>query len=267
MTNRIYAQNENTLTIDTSNLVITGDASFNSNVDVSGDLYVKATSTLSTVKITKSLNVSGNASFGNVDINTLTIDSFNGDVGAVLTSQGASNPIWEQPYFMLAGLYTSYNQSENSGTEVVKDMEERFNGSNYNYGNWSKENNCWICPANGFYKITGAIRAASNNIGELRELNVIISKYHSNNDFEEDIAYSGFYVNYNAPTTQSSNILTANTTTIIYLTASERIKLRVNWLTTDNNFLIVKGILDEFRFRTRPEKTYLMVERIIKGTF
>ena len=34
MTNRIYAQNENTLTIDTSNLVITGDASFNSALNL-----------------------------------------------------------------------------------------------------------------------------------------------------------------------------------------------------------------------------------------
>ena len=34
MTNRIYAQNENTLAVDSSNLIISGDVSFNYNVDV-----------------------------------------------------------------------------------------------------------------------------------------------------------------------------------------------------------------------------------------
>ena len=256
-----------------STLNVTRDASFNSNVDVSGDLYVKATSTLSTVNITNSLNVSGDATFNsNVDIReTLSINENKGDVGAVLTSQGTSNPIWERPYFMLAGLNKSYYQNADrsnnwGGGVVVKDMVERFNGTNYNHGHWNETDNCWICPADGFYKITGAITARSN-IDNLHELNVIISRYNSNNDFEEDIADSGFDVNDSyTGQFQGADILSANTTTIIYLTESERIKLRVSWMA--RSYLTVKGSSDSYGSTlTRPEKTYLIVERIIKGTF
>ena len=43
---------------------------------------------------------------------------------------------------MLAGLTQSYNQSGTCGTEVVEDMVERFNGTNYNYGDWNDTDDC-----------------------------------------------------------------------------------------------------------------------------
>ena len=165
---------------------------------------------------------------------------------------------------MLAGLTQSYIQSGTSGTEVVENIEERFNDTNYNYGDWNETNDCWICPTNGFYKITGAIRGGSQSTDKLTRFNVAITRYNSSNVLQEDIAYGG--LDLRTETSSEADIISANTTTIIYLEALERIKLRVNWKVTSGN-LSVGGSGGNSGGSTRPEKTYLMVERIIKGTF
>ena len=165
---------------------------------------------------------------------------------------------------MLAGLTQSYTQSGTSGTAVVETMVERFNGTNYNYGNWNDTDDCWICPANGFYKITGAIRGGSQSTDKLTRLSVAITKYNSGGSLVEDIAFSG--LDLHTETSSEADVITANTTTIIYLTALERIKLRVNWVLTSGS-LSVGGSGGNSGGSERPEKTYLMVERIIKGTF
>ena len=165
---------------------------------------------------------------------------------------------------MLAGLTQSYNQSGTSGTDVVEDMVERFNGTNYNYGDWNDTHDCWICPANGFYKITRAIRGNSQSTDRLTRFNVSISRYNSSNVFQEDIAFSG--LDLHTQTSSETDVISANATTIIYLTELERIKLRANWRVTSGS-LSVGGSGGNSGSSTRPEKTYLMVERIIKGTF
>jgi len=193
---------------------------------------------------------------GKIRINTNA-----GAIGAVLTSNGDGEepPNWERPYFMVAGLDTQYTITGSSSSRTTIDnMVERFAGDNYNFGNWNTTDNCWSCPANGFYKITGCIRGASETVDKLRRLNTFLSRYNSGDTFQEDIAMSG--MDLNTETASEADIFSATAHIIIYITQGDRIKLRVN-------YELDQGNLDVRGADTTGEKTYLMVERIIKGTY
>lgn len=193
----------------------------------------------------------------------IKINNNAGEVGAVLTSNGDGEepPIWDRPYFMVAGLTSDYTITGSSSVRrVIENMSERFSGTNYNFSNWNTTDDCWSCPDNGFYKITGSIRGSSNTTDKLRRLNAVLSRYNASDVFQEDIALSG--MDFNTEASSEADIFSATCHRIIYITAGDRVKLRVNYELTDGN-LQIKGLSSG----ENDEKTYLMVERIIKGTF
>jgi hypothetical protein len=193
----------------------------------------------------------------------IKINNNAGQVGAVLTSNGdgEEQPSWDRPYFMVAGLESDYNITGSSSSRTIIDnMVERFSGDNYNFGNWDAPNNCWSCPVNGFYKITGCVRGSSNTTDKLLRLNAVLSRYNASDILQEDIGLSG--MDLNTETSSEADIFSATCHRIIYITSGDRIKLRVNYELTSGD-LQIKGVSAS----QNDEKTYLMVERIVKGTY
>lgn len=182
-----------------------------------------------------------------------------GSAGAVLTSNGTDSSVsWDRPYFMVAGLETNYVETGASNTKIVNDMEERFNGSNYNFGNWNETDDSWDCPADGFYKITGTVRGSSETTNLLFRLNAILTRYNSTNVEVGDVAFSG--LDLHTDTADEADLISATAISIIYITQGEKIKLRANW-ETNSDLLEISGLVGG------AETTYLMVERIVKGTY
>lgn len=190
----------------------------------------------------------------------IRINNDAGDVGSILTSNGNGEepPSWDRPYFMVAGLEADYTETGTSGTQIVNNMVERLAGINYNFGNWNETDDCWSCPANGFYKITGSVRGSSSTTDVLRRFSTVLSRYNSSDVFQEDIVFNG--IDLNSEASSEADLISATAVMIKYITQGDRIKLRVNWEVSSGN-LEIKGI------SSTGEKTYLMVERIIKGTY
>ena len=99
------------------------------------------------------------ASFGNVDISgTLNINGSSGDTGAVLTSQGTSNPTWERPYFIKIRRESDYDTNlYNPSHERVNGMIAKTYSTNANT-DWDASSSIWNCPKTAVYKIYAHIQ-------------------------------------------------------------------------------------------------------------
>jgi hypothetical protein len=247
----------------TTKPTITLDQLANVNIsDIENNDLLQYSSTTGVWENGDTLDISS-ISVNEININDggkIRINNNAGDVGSILTSNGDGEepPTWDRPYFMVAGLEADYNESGTSGTRIVNNMVERLAGINYNFGNWDETNDCWSCPANGFYKITGTVRGSSSTTDVLRRFSTILSRYNSSDVFQEDIVFNG--IDLNSEASSEADLISATAVTIIYITLGDRIKLRANWEVSSGN-LEIKGI------SSTGEKTYLMVERIVKGTY
>ena len=247
----------------TTKPTITLDQLANVNIsDIANNDLLQYSSTIGVWENGDTLDISS-ISVNEININDggkIRINNNAGDVGAVLTSNGDGEepPSWDRPYFMVAGLEADYTETGTSRTQIVNNMVERLAGINYNFGNWDETNDCWSCPANGFYKITGTVRGSSSTTDVLRRFSTVLSRYNSSDVFQEDIVFNG--IDLNSEASSEADLISATAVMIKYITQGDRIKLRANWEVSSGN-LEIKGI------SSTGEKTYLMVERIVKGTY
>jgi len=247
----------------TTKPTITLDQLANVNIsDIANNDLLQYSSTAGVWENDDTLDISS-ISVNELNINDggkIRINTNAGDIGSILTSNGDGEepPSWDRPYFMVAGLEADYTESGTDRTQIVNNMVERLSGINYNFGNWDETNDCWSCPANGFYKITGTVRGSSSTTDVLRRFSTVLSRYNSSDVFQEDIVFNG--IDLNSEASSEADLISATAVMIKYITQGDRIKLRVNWEVSSGN-LEIKGI------SSTGEKTYLMVERIIKGTY
>lgn len=226
-------------------------------VSVSGELFVE-----NNLDICGNLEVQGDVSFNsNVDIcGNLSINGSSGDTGAVLTSQGTSNPTWIRPYFIKAKLETTI-EDRNRGSRTdyqITGLTEQFTTGVFSYNSGADfSNNVWTCPHYGIYRISAQVYFLSGQNDRIDRAKMAIRKLPETGGSEFDIGSNQLDLYTSPGTRDTADNITPFMTILHEVQYGDKISLAVTWEVggTPNGM--------DYLGSSTSDLTYITIEKVV----
>lgn len=193
-------------------------------------------------------------SLNNLDLSgTLTINGDSGYEGAVLTSEGTSNPTWRRPYFIKAMLEAEDDTGHADRNDyLLGDLVVQFSGTDFDYNNtnWNEATSTWTCPKTGIYRINAQVGFRLTDSGADRIRKTEIDIYNG----ATIVASSKMEIEGDSSTADDFKEFNSTVNALLKYDIGDTMQMKLSWE--------IWGSSETMRIIALFGKTFLQIERI-----
>jgi|TARA_R110000787_G_C13171586_1_gene420786 hypothetical protein len=139
----------------------------------------------------------------------------------------------------------------------ISGMEEQFDGTNPNFGDWSENKSMWVCPQTAIYKLNAAVRIAGVGPSDiLRKAFIKIVTINSGGTILRTLSQGGLdmHLEYES----EGHNWAVNCFSINEINSGEFIRIVVEYAARGGYPIVLQGALSN----VGPQSTFLTIERM-----